>query len=44
MTALNNRKPEPLESAIQNRLIKTLEQQDGTFRKPKDAHATDSPT
>lgn len=27
MTALNNRKPEPLESAIQNRLIKTLEQQ-----------------
>lgn len=27
MTTLNNRKPEPLESAIQNRLIKTLEQQ-----------------
>lgn len=27
MTALNNRKPEPLESAIQNRLIKILEQQ-----------------
>lgn len=27
MTALNNRRPEPLESAIQNRLIKTLEQQ-----------------
>ena len=27
MTALNNRKPEPLESAIQNRLIKVLEQQ-----------------
>ena len=27
MTTLNNRKPEPLESAIQNRLIKVLEQQ-----------------
>jgi hypothetical protein len=27
MTTLNNRKPEPLESAIQNRLIKGLEQQ-----------------
>lgn len=27
MTTLNNRKPEPLESAIQNRLIRTLEQQ-----------------
>lgn len=27
MTALNNRKPEPLESAIQNRLIKILERQ-----------------
>lgn len=26
MTALNNRKPEPLESAIQNRLIRVLEQ------------------
>lgn len=27
MTTLNNRKPEPLESAIQNRLIRILEQQ-----------------
>lgn len=27
MTKLNNRKPEPLESAIQNRLIRILEQQ-----------------
>lgn len=27
MATLNNRKPEPLESAIQNRLIKILEQQ-----------------
>jgi hypothetical protein len=27
MTKLNNHKPEPLESAIQNRLIKVLEQQ-----------------
>lgn len=27
MTTLNNHKPEPLESAIQNRLIRTLEQQ-----------------
>lgn len=27
MTTLNNRKPEPLESAIQNRLIRVLEQQ-----------------
>ena len=27
MPKLNNRKPEPLESAIQNRLIKVLEQQ-----------------
>lgn len=27
MTTLNNRKPEPLESTIQNRLIKILEQQ-----------------
>lgn len=27
MTTLNNRKQEPLESTIQNRLIKTLEQQ-----------------
>lgn len=27
MTKLNNRKPEPLESAIQNRLIRVLEQQ-----------------
>lgn len=27
MPKLNNRKPEPLESAIQNRLIRTLEQQ-----------------
>ena len=27
MTTLNNRKPEPLESAIQNRLISILEQQ-----------------
>lgn len=27
MTILNNRKPEPLESAIQNRLIRVLEQQ-----------------
>lgn len=26
MTTLNNRKPEPLESAIQNRLIRVLEQ------------------
>lgn len=27
MTTLNNRKPEPLESTIQNRLIRVLEQQ-----------------
>lgn len=27
MTTLNNRKPEPLESAIQNRLIRVLERQ-----------------
>lgn len=27
MTTLNNHKPEPLESALQNRLIRTLEQQ-----------------
>lgn len=33
MPKLNNHKPEPLESAIQNRLIKILEQQDWYVQK-----------